>query len=55
VTHDPEVGAACDRIVRMRDGLVVGDERTSVSTQPAELGSPSPPTGYTSEPSVAFA
>ncbi len=27
VTHDPEVGAACDRIVRMRDGLIVDDER----------------------------
>jgi len=26
VTHDPEVGAACDRIIRMRDGLVVGPE-----------------------------
>jgi putative ABC transport system ATP-binding protein len=24
VTHDPEVGAACDRIIRMRDGLVLG-------------------------------
>jgi putative ABC transport system ATP-binding protein len=23
VTHDPEVGAACDRIIRMRDGLVI--------------------------------
>jgi ABC-type lipoprotein export system ATPase subunit len=22
VTHDAEVGAACDRIIRMRDGLV---------------------------------
>ena len=22
VTHDPEVGAACDRVVRMRDGRV---------------------------------
>jgi len=25
VTHDPEVGAASDRIIRMRDGLVVDD------------------------------
>jgi len=24
VTHDPEVGAACDRIIRMRDGLILG-------------------------------
>ncbi|MBA2374054.1 MAG: ABC transporter ATP-binding protein [Chloroflexi bacterium] len=27
VTHDPEVGASCDRIVRMRDGRIVADER----------------------------
>jgi len=26
VTHDQEVGDACDRIVRMRDGLVHGEE-----------------------------
>ena len=26
VTHDPGVGARCDRIVRMRDGQVVGEE-----------------------------
>ena len=26
VTHDPEVGAACDRIIRMRDGLVLDDQ-----------------------------
>lgn len=28
VTHDPEVGAACDRIIRMRDGVVTHDGRT---------------------------
>jgi putative ABC transport system ATP-binding protein len=27
VTHDPEVGDACDRIVRMRDGGVAGQTR----------------------------
>ena len=26
VTHDPEVGAACDRIIRMRDGLVLDSD-----------------------------
>lgn len=26
VTHDPEVGASCDRIIRMRDGRIVADE-----------------------------
>jgi predicted ABC-type transport system involved in lysophospholipase L1 biosynthesis ATPase subunit len=32
VTHDAEVGAFCDRIVRMRDGLIVdehAEERTA--------------------------
>lgn len=27
VTHDAEVSASCPRIIRMRDGLIVGDER----------------------------
>jgi putative ABC transport system ATP-binding protein len=27
VTHDAEVGEACDRIIRMRDGRIVADER----------------------------
>jgi putative ABC transport system ATP-binding protein len=29
VTHDPEVGDACDRIIRMRDGVVVDDGRAA--------------------------
>jgi putative ABC transport system ATP-binding protein len=29
VTHDAEVSAACDRIIRMRDGLIVGEERVA--------------------------
>jgi putative ABC transport system ATP-binding protein len=36
VTHDPEVGAACDRIIRMRDGRIVADEH---STRPMALAS----------------
>jgi putative ABC transport system ATP-binding protein len=27
VTHDAEVGASCDRIIRMRDGRIIADER----------------------------
>ena len=27
VTHDADVGASCDRIIRMRDGRIVADER----------------------------
>ena len=30
VTHDAEVGDTCDRIIRMRDGVIVADERVPV-------------------------
>jgi putative ABC transport system ATP-binding protein len=40
VTHDPEVGAACDRIVRMRDGVIVGVEtRASEAVVPGTFQS----------------
>jgi putative ABC transport system ATP-binding protein len=29
VTHDPAIGASAGRVVRMRDGCLVGDERQS--------------------------
>lgn len=32
VTHDPGVGKACDRIVRMRDGQIVDDERPEMTS-----------------------
>jgi putative ABC transport system ATP-binding protein len=42
VTHAQEVGDRCDRIVRMRDGQIVGEERPSPAapielTEPTEL------------------
>jgi putative ABC transport system ATP-binding protein len=30
VTHDPEVGEACDRVIRMRDGRIVSDGRAEL-------------------------
>lgn len=35
VTHDPEVAAACSRIVRLQDGRIVGDERTDAGARDA--------------------
>lgn len=41
VTHDAEVGDTCDRIIRMRDGVIVGDER--VTQEAVALGADAPP------------
>lgn len=43
VTHDPEIGAQCDRIVRMSDGLIVDDG----------MGGPSQPAPEPMEASTA--
>ena len=29
VTHAPELAAQCDRVIRLADGRIVGDERAS--------------------------
>ncbi len=38
VTHDPDVGDACDRIVRMRDGRIREDQHSA-----AEMALAPPP------------
>jgi putative ABC transport system ATP-binding protein len=42
VTHDAEVGATCDRIIRMRDGLIVADERVAEAAGPVPADAPPP-------------
>jgi putative ABC transport system ATP-binding protein len=37
VTHDPGVGAQCDRIVRMRDGMIVGEEMVAGAARPTAV------------------
>ena len=31
VTHDPDVAAQCERIVHIRDGVIVADEQLAAS------------------------
>jgi len=38
VTHDPSVGAATDRIVRMVDGAIAGEDRASVAVPALTAG-----------------
>jgi putative ABC transport system ATP-binding protein len=54
VTHDAEVGATCDRIIRMRDGLIVGDERVAPVAEPVYAGEPQPLPLQSPEPVVAL-
>jgi putative ABC transport system ATP-binding protein len=37
VTHDPGIGAQCDRLVRMRDGLIIEDSVEFASIAPLEM------------------
>jgi ABC-type lipoprotein export system ATPase subunit len=40
VTHDPEVGAMCDRIIHMRDGLIISENGKAhhIAQEIKELG-----------------
>ncbi|MEI6796595.1 MAG: hypothetical protein WCK39_07005, partial [Methanomassiliicoccales archaeon] len=40
VTHDPEVGEKCDRIIHMRDGLIISHNGTvaSIAKEIKEMG-----------------
>jgi len=42
VTHDAEVGEVCDRIIRMRDGVIVADERVAPATAAVGADMPRP-------------
>ncbi|MDI7274965.1 MAG: ABC transporter ATP-binding protein [Anaerolineae bacterium] len=41
VTHDPQIGAQAERIIHLRDGIVVGDERAT-----RREGTDQPPGGH---------
>ena len=40
VTHDPQIGKLCDRIVRMQDGQIVDDGRRPAPAEIAEISQP---------------
>jgi putative ABC transport system ATP-binding protein len=42
ITHNPEAAQIADRILHMRDGEIVQEERGSRSAQPAAEKSPAP-------------
>jgi putative ABC transport system ATP-binding protein len=44
VTHDPAIGAQCDRIVRMQDGLIVADDEAGLAQPLQTVHTPPPQT-----------
>ena len=43
VTHEDEIGAQAKRLIRLRDGVIVSDERRAELPAPPSLPSPTPP------------
>jgi macrolide transport system ATP-binding/permease protein len=42
VTHEPDIAAYADRVITMRDGAVVSDERNRAPVLPLKTGAPAP-------------
>jgi ABC-type lipoprotein export system ATPase subunit len=40
VTHDPDIALYAERIIRLKDGLLVGDERVAAPAETAAGGRP---------------
>ncbi len=53
VTHDAEVGATCDRIIRMRDGLIVGEPHVAPVPLDADAGEVTEPRLTQATPAVS--